>query len=191
MATKVVMARRAVIGSPSGLEAGAMPSTESESGPLSVQDNVVASFENYQGAQRAVDYLSDRKFPVEKLSIVAEGLRLVERITGRLTWWNALLRGLASGAVVGLIVGLLLGLLVVDPAIWLNLLGWGLLFGAVVGAIFGVVGHAATGGRRDFSSYGGIAAERYDVIAAPDVADEARRILDEMPPLTAAHSRAG
>lgn len=191
MPTEFVVARRAVIASPSGMREDASTTGELETASQAVQDNVVASFESYQDAQRAVDFLSDRKFPVEKLSIVAEGLRLVERITGRLTWWNALLRGLASGAVVGLVVGLLLGLLVVDPAIWLNLLGWGLLFGAVVGAIFGLVGHAATGGRRDFSSYGGIAAERYDVIAASDVADEARRVLEEMPPLTAAHSRAG
>jgi hypothetical protein len=92
---------------------------------------------------------------------------------------------------VGLVVGILLGLLVIDPAMWLRLLAWGLLFGAVVGGIFGLIGYAATGGRRDFSSYGGIAAERYDVIAAPDVADEARRRLEEMPPITAARSRDG
>jgi hypothetical protein len=39
---------------------------------------VVASFPEYAQAQRAVDYLSDEKFPVERIAIVGEGLRLVE-----------------------------------------------------------------------------------------------------------------
>ena len=54
---------------------------------------VVASFERYEEAQRAVDYLSDEKFPVERVAIVGEGLRLVEQVTGRLTWWRATVKG--------------------------------------------------------------------------------------------------
>jgi hypothetical protein len=39
---------------------------------------VVASFATYTEAQRAVDYLSDQRFPVEHVAIIAEGLRFVE-----------------------------------------------------------------------------------------------------------------
>lgn len=53
----------------------------------------VASYPTYAEAQRAVDYLSDQKFPVERAAIVAEGLRFVEQVTGRLNWGRALLNG--------------------------------------------------------------------------------------------------
>ena len=39
-------------------------------GPL---QRVVASYGNYAEAQRAVDYLSDNSFPVEKVTIVGRG----------------------------------------------------------------------------------------------------------------------
>ncbi len=42
---------------------------------------VIASYDSYAEAQRAVDYLSDNSFPVERLSIVAEDLRFVEQVT--------------------------------------------------------------------------------------------------------------
>ncbi|HZC19487.1 MAG TPA: general stress protein [Rubrobacteraceae bacterium] len=44
---------------------------------------VVGSYSSYAEAQRAVDHLSDEGFAVERVSIVAEGLRFVEQVTGR------------------------------------------------------------------------------------------------------------
>jgi hypothetical protein len=61
----------------------------------------IATFVTYAEAQRAVDYLSDTKFPVECVSIVAEGLRVVERVTGRLNWGKAALNGAFGGATTG------------------------------------------------------------------------------------------
>ena len=43
----------------------------------------VATFGDYLTAQRAVDYLSDNKFPVHVVSIIGEDVRLVERVLGR------------------------------------------------------------------------------------------------------------
>jgi hypothetical protein len=43
------------------------------------------SYATYIQAQRAVDALSDAGFPVDKVEIVGHGVRLVERVTGRLT----------------------------------------------------------------------------------------------------------
>lgn len=54
-------------------------------GPISTAWNTVARFEDYETAQHAVDYLSDDGFPVEKLDIVGSDLRLIERVTGRMT----------------------------------------------------------------------------------------------------------
>ncbi len=141
----------------------------------------IASYPDYAQAQSAVDYLSDQKFAVQHLSIVGEGLRLVEQVTGRKGYGSAALSGAVSGAATGALLGFVLGLLsLINPvASALVVAFYGLLIGAVLGAVFGLVGHMATGGRRDFSSVGGMQAERYDVLADASVAEEARRLLAE------------
>jgi hypothetical protein len=96
---------------------------------------VVASFDSYPEAQRAVDYLSDERFPVERVAIVAEDLRLVEQVTGRRGYGQAALQGAGSGALIGLIFGFFLGLFnVIDPLISAFYLGlvW-LINGDIIG----------------------------------------------------------
>ncbi|AEW98643.1 general stress protein [Streptantibioticus cattleyicolor] len=144
--------------------------------PISAAWNTVASYDTYQEAQAAVDRLSDDQFPVEHLDIVGSDLRLVERVTGRLTRGKAAAAGAASGAWFGLFMGLLVSLFTRGPA-WLGLILGGLLIGALWGAVFGFVGHAATGGRRDFSSTQALVASRYDVIARGGHAEQARAAL--------------
>lgn len=139
----------------------------------------IGSYSDYADAQRAVDALSDDGFPVQHLQIVASGLSLVEQVTGRLTTWGAAGRGAGSGAVFGAVIGALLGSFTfVDPLVtmWITAF-WGLLAGALIGGIAGAVAHAMTRGRRDFDTVGGIRAERYDVLAAQDVAADAQRRL--------------
>lgn len=145
--------------------------------PVSDAWNTVARYDAYEEAQRAVDTLSDEHFPVEHIDIVGSDLRLVEHVTGRLTKGRAAAGGAASGAWFGLFIGLLVGLFTAGP-VWFGLILGGLLFGALWGAVFGYVGHAATGGRRDFSSTRSLAASRYDVIARGGRVEEARGILE-------------
>ncbi|MFC4852835.1 general stress protein [Actinophytocola glycyrrhizae] len=148
-----------------------------------VSRRVVANFDDYAEAERAVDYLSDNKFPVQRTTIVGRGLDLVEQITGRRTYLSAAGRGAASGAVVGALFGWLFtafGWL--EPAIASLLLAlYGAVFGAVVGAVLGallgVLGHAGTGGQRDFSSQPTFRAHSYEVHVDNEVADEAQRLL--------------
>ena len=111
---------------------------------------VVASYGDYQQAQRAVDHLSDAGFAVNHLRIVGHGLRSVEVVAGRLTKGRAALTGAASGAWLGLMFGLLLSLFSVG--FWLGAILAGLVLGAIWGGVLGFVAHAATGGRRDFTS---------------------------------------
>ncbi|MFF4652279.1 general stress protein [Streptomyces sp. NPDC001380] len=144
--------------------------------PVAAAWNTVGSYGTYEEAQAAVDRLSDEHFPVENLDIVGSGLRLVEHVTGRLTRGRAAAAGAASGAWFGLFIGLLVGLFTSGPA-WFGLILGGLLIGALWGAVFGFVGHAATGGRRDFSSTRSLVASRYDVIARGGRAEEARTVL--------------
>jgi hypothetical protein len=56
---------------------------------------------------------------------------------------------------------------------------WGLMLGAIVGAFAGALGHALGGRRHDFASERILDAGRYDVMAPPQVAGEARRLLAE------------
>ena len=144
--------------------------------PVSDAWNTVASYDAYEEAQTAVDTLSDEHFPVQNVEIVGSGLQLVEHVTGRLTTGRAAAGGAASGAWFGLFIGLLVGLFTQAP-VWLGLILGGILFGALWGAIFGFVGHAATGGRRDFASTRSLAASRYDVIVRGGRAEDARGIL--------------
>lgn len=142
---------------------------------------LVASYANYQDAQRAVDYLSDQRFPVERLTIVGDGLKVIEQVTGRLNWGRALGTGLLSGAVTGAIIGLLFGLFALSGAATFAIFLYGLIFGAIVGAVWSLIGYAFSGGRRDFTSVGGMRADRYNVMAAPNFVDDAKRLLAGMP----------
>lgn len=146
--------------------------------------NTVASYDDYAAAQRAVDQLSDDGFPVEHLDIIGSDLRLVERVTGRLTKARAAAAGAATGAWFGLLMGLLLGIFSTGP--WLGLLIVGAAIGALWGALFGYLGHAATRGNRDFASARTLVAMRYDLVARNGYVDAAKSGLQQAGLLTAA-----
>jgi hypothetical protein len=140
---------------------------------------VVVSYDSYADAQRAVDHLSNEGFPVERVSIVAEDLRFVEQVTGRVGYGQAALQGAGSGALIGAFFGFFLGLFsLIDPLVSALLVAlYGLVFGAIVGAILGLLFYALSGGQRDFSSVGGIEAGRYNVMVDEEVAEEASRLI--------------
>ena len=137
----------------------------------------VGSFDSYEQAQAAVDYLSDQKFPVENVTIIGSDLRQVERVTGRLTWGRVLAAGAAGGAWWGLFVGLLLGIFAVRPGAWIGSILTGLLIGLLFGMLFAAIGYSASRGRRDFTSTSTVIAARYDVMCHPAHAEEARAHL--------------
>ena len=138
---------------------------------------VVASYGTYIEAQAAVDHLSDRNFPVEHVRIVGDGVRIVEQVAGRMTKGRAAALGAASGAWFSLFVGLLLGIFAIIG--WLSIVLTSVLLGAVFGAVAGFLGHAATGGTRDFTSVRELSAERYDIYVDPGYEQQARVVLDE------------
>src|SRR5690349_5588007 len=75
----------------------------------------IGSYPTYAEAQRAVDYLSEQQFPVEKVTIVGVDLMQVERVTGRLTWLKVLGGGVLTGAWLGIFIGLVLGFFAPNP----------------------------------------------------------------------------
>jgi MFS family permease len=137
----------------------------------------VGAYDSYEQAQAAVDHLSDEKFPVENVTVIGSDLRMVERVTGRLTRGRAIGAGAAGGAWWGLFVGLLLGIFATSGAGWVGSLLLGLVIGLVFGAVFAAIGYAATQGKRDFTSTSQIVAGRYDVMCNPAHAQQAREIL--------------
>lgn len=142
---------------------------------------VVASYETYPEAVKAVDYLSDRRFPVEHTLIAGRGLSSFEQVTGRATYGRAAARSALSGAIIGAVLGWILGIFsIVDPLVnGFYLAMWGAILGAVAGAVIGLIGHAMSGGRRDFNSISGFSADRYDVEVERDVAVQAQTLLRE------------
>ncbi len=160
---------------PAGVPATPATSPGAEVGRATV---TLATYADYQPAQRAIDYLSDNGFPVERTAIVGTDLRLVERVTGRLTVARAAGAGAASGAWFGLFIGLLLGFFS-GRAFWAVILV-SVLIGAVWGAVFGAVAHAATGGRRDFTSRSSLQATQYAVTVDAEHANEARQLLTRL-----------
>jgi hypothetical protein len=143
---------------------------------------VVGTYDTYVEAQRAVDFLSDEQFPVQHVSIVGSDLKMVENVLGRLTRGRAAMAGAASGAWFGLFVGVLLSLFASKDTNGFGLVVVALLYGSVFGAIFGFVGHALSGGKRDFTSRSKIVASSYDVHCTWAEADKAREVLARLTP---------
>src|SRR6478609_4885125 len=106
----------------------------------------LAVYDDYAAAQKAVDFLSDSKFPVEQCMIVGTDLKRIERITGRLTTGRVAMGGLLSGVWLGLFVGIIFALF--DNSNTVAVVVSTMLFGALFGVIWALVGYAATRGHR-------------------------------------------
>jgi hypothetical protein len=145
--------------------------------PMPPRGDIIARYATYLEAQRAVDYLSDQAFPVQFVTIVGTGLRMVERVTGRLTYGKVAGASALSGAWLGLFFGLVISLFgngsngILLPAI---------LFGAGFGILWGLITYAFTGGRRDFTSQSQVVASEYEVLCLPEQSGRARELLGRL-----------
>lgn len=139
----------------------------------------VGTFPTYAKAQEAVDYLSDNEFPVQNVTIVGSDLRLVEKVTGRLTRGKVVQAGALTGALWGLFMGTLIVLFASeDVSIIVPIIT--ALIGAAFGAVSGYLAYSATGGKRDFTSSTGVVARSYEVICQAAVAEDARNLLGRL-----------
>jgi hypothetical protein len=156
-----------------------MPPDMSTPTGITARARVVASFTRYDEAERAVDRLADLQFPVERVAIVGHDVKLVERVTGRMTAGRAALQGALAGSVTGALIGWLFGVFnwfqPIVATLWLTIDGF--WFGGIAGALIGLFVHALTRGRRDFASMRDLVAERYDLLVDEALADEAERLL--------------
>jgi hypothetical protein len=139
----------------------------------------LAVYDDYAAAQRAVDHLADRDFPVQNVLIVGTELKQIERVTGRLSWGRVLLAGALSGGWLGLFVGLIFALFTEEG--WLAVIVSTMLVGALFGVMWAAIGYSATRGRRDFTSVTQVVATRYEVLVEHKYAEQARALVADMP----------
>ena len=138
----------------------------------------VGTYNTYESAQRAVDYLADHQFPVQHITIVGKDLRLVERVVGRLTTSKAAAMGAGGGALWGLFIGAMIMLFAsTEGGAVLVLPFFSAAFGAGLGAVMGGLGHAMSGGRRDFSSRTSVVPTSYEILCQHQHAEDARNLL--------------
>ncbi|MDQ5840688.1 MAG: hypothetical protein M3537_06000 [Chloroflexota bacterium] len=138
----------------------------------------LGTYDKYEDAQKAVDYLADHEFAVQNCMIVGTDLKQVERVTGRLTQGRVAGAGALSGMWMGLFVGLIFSLF--GQGTTLAVLST-VAFGAVFGVVWALIGYAATKGRRDFTSVSQVVATRYEVLVEHKFAEQARGLLANMP----------
>jgi hypothetical protein len=143
------------------------------------QGETVGSYTSYLDAQKAVDYLADQQFPVELVAIVGNDLKLVERVTGRLSYPRVALNGALSGMWFGLFVGVLLSFFTPNGSYFSIITS--VLMGAAFFMLFGIVTYAMQRGKRDFTSTSQVVASTYDVVVGHEVAHDARRLLSQLP----------
>ncbi|HEV2634491.1 MAG TPA: general stress protein [Actinocrinis sp.] len=146
--------------------------------PVSQQASL-GSYDTYAEAQGIVDYLADQDFEVEKTQIIGTDLRMVEQITGRLTWPRALLAGAAGGAWFGLFVGLLMGFL--STVSFGRAMAWGLSWGLIFGLTYAAITYGLSAGRRDFTSRSATIPSHFEVFVAAEHSDHARTVLAGAP----------
>jgi hypothetical protein len=156
----------------------AAPNGSDESKTVPTGDTV-GTYTSYLDAQKAVDYLADQQFPVHLVSIVGNDLKMVERVTGRLSYPRVALSGALSGMWFGLFVGVMLSFF--TPAGGTFSIISSVLMGAAFFMLFGIVTYAMQRGKRDFTSTSQVVATNYDVIVALEAAHEARRLLQQLP----------
>ena len=138
----------------------------------------LGTFDKYEDAQRAVDILSDKQFPVENCLIVGTDLKQLERVTARLTWGRVALGGVLSGLWLGLFVGLIFALFNQQESAMALLLSTA-LYGALFGLVWSLAGYAFTRGARDFQSVSQVVATRYEVFVEHKFAQQGRQLLTE------------
>ncbi len=145
--------------------------------PQSVEDlgQTVASFPTYEAAQKAVSTLIAAEVPARDIAIVGQGLRSVERVTGRLGYATAA----RSGAINGVLLGLLFSAILVigSPTVPIQAFVGVIFVGIAIGMLMSIITYSFVRRRRDFASVMQVVADHYELTIAEASAQRARQVL--------------
>lgn len=135
----------------------------------------VASFTTYEAAQKAVSSLIAADIPARDIAIVGQGLRSVERITGRLGYASAA----RSGAVNGVLLGLLFSAILVigSPSVPIQAFVGVLFVGIAIGMLLSIVTYSFVRRRRDYASVMQVIADHYELTVTATSVQRARQVL--------------
>lgn len=142
--------------------------------------DVLGSYDTYAEAQSVVDRLAKADFTIADLSIIGSDLKIVERVTRKLSWSRAALEGALSGAWFGLFIGLLLTFFT-TPINWSFVVA-ALLIGAVAGMFFRLISYGISRRSRDFDSQTQVLATQYQVLVAGEHLAKAQDALSRPAP---------
>jgi hypothetical protein len=140
---------------------------------------VVGSYGSDADARRWLDLLAGRRFPMDRVRIVAHGPGAGHGRAGWARFGGAVVRGWLLGVVTGFTAGLLAGLLVLTEPLdaALTVAAAGSIAGAAAGVVLGLGVELLGAGRGRGPPATGRPAERYDLVADEPVADWARSLL--------------
>jgi hypothetical protein len=135
----------------------------------------VASFPTYEAAQKAVSSLIAGDVPARDIAIVGQGLRSIERVTGRLGYAAAA----RSGAINGLLLGLLFSAILVigSPTVPIQAFVGVLFVGIAIGMLLSIVTYSFVRRRRDYASIMQVVADHYEVTVTAKSIQRARQVL--------------
>ena len=110
----------------------------------------VATFPEYEAAQKAVSKLIAAEVAARDIAIVGSGLRSIERVTGKLGYATAA----RSGAINGVLIGLFFAAILVlgSPSVPIQAFVGVLFVGIAVGMLLSIITYSFVRRRRDYAS---------------------------------------
>ncbi len=157
--------------------------------PQSVGDlgQTVASFPTYEAAQKAVSRLIAGEVPARDIAIVGQGLRSVEKVTGKLGYATAARAGATNGVLLGLLFSAIL--VIGSPSVPIQAFVGVIFVGIALGMLLSIVTYSFVRRRRDFASVMQVVADHYELMIAASSVQRARQVLggsaDDAPPAAA------
>jgi len=136
---------------------------------------MVASSRDYEVAQKTVSKLIAGEVPARDIAIVGQGVRTVERVTGRLGYAAAARSGAINGVLIGLVLSavMLFGNSNAPVSLFLGFI----LIGVALGMVMSLVTYSIVRRRRDFASMTQMLADHYEVRVQAASLAKARQVL--------------